>query len=295
MAAGEGTLRVDKHGMGFVVLTRGADHAATVYEHGAHVTSWVCGGEERLFMSAKAVWKPPKALRGGVPVCWPQFGDLGPCKAQHGFARNTKWTYVADASSETAAVFTLAHDPADPLQQDWPHPFQLRLEVSLQARGELRHRLTVDNTGPVAFEFTTALHTYFRTPDLPGTEVQGLRGLTYKDSLDGRAEKVDDEPAVTFGQEVDRIYLGVPPRVEMTGFTVHQEEGFADAIVWNPWVDKAKRMSDYGDEEYKQHICVESARCQTPVQLEPNSTWVGQQLLSIPPQHEGGGIGCVVS
>jgi glucose-6-phosphate 1-epimerase len=60
----------------------------------------------------------------------------------------------------------------------------------------------VTNTGPAAFAFTCALHTYFAVAEVGGALVSGLEGCAYLDSLDGRTAKVDEGADVRFGQEV---------------------------------------------------------------------------------------------
>ena len=112
------------------VALAAADGSATaeIYLHGATLTSWTVDGVERLFLSPNAVFAPPKAIRGGVPVCWPQFGMLGPLKAQHGFARNVRWEVAAVAAG--GAACTLACESSAATLAEWPHPFRLEMEVS---------------------------------------------------------------------------------------------------------------------------------------------------------------------
>ena len=142
--------------------------------------------------------------------------------------------------------------------------------------------LSVRNTSEAdALRFTTALHTYFRVSDISGARVEGLKGCTYLDSLDGRKEKREEEEAVRFAEEVDRIYAAVPSDGAIRiiddgsgsgssggGAASSSTEGHSisletvnlpDAVVWNPWVVKAKGMADFGDDEFRQMLCVEPA------------------------------------
>ena len=128
--------------------------AATVYRHGAHVTSWATSdGVERLFVSEEAVFKPPKAIRGGIPVCFPQFGDLGPLAAQHGFARNSEWA-VVPGSREGKVAMRL--EPTAEQLELWPHQFALTLTFSLTG-DSLTIDLALENTGSAPLTFTAAL------------------------------------------------------------------------------------------------------------------------------------------
>jgi len=287
-------------GGGMPQLTiRGGNSEATVYLHGAHVTSWRVGGEEQLFVSKQAIFAPPKAIRGGIPVCWPQFSDMGPL-GQHGFARNTKWRVKASPAASAAAVdgsrcvLVLSRDDVKDAGAlaAWPWPFEveMRLAVSDDA---FTQELVVTNTGSEAFAFTAALHTYFAVGSIAATSVEGLEGLTYLDNLDGRSPKVDGSSAVRFAEEVDRIYLAAPRAwavvceggggaSERRVVGCATSEGLCDAVVWNPWAAKAKSLADFGDDEYERMVCVEAARCRPSegTSLAPGDSWSGKQTLT---------------
>ncbi|KAF8068431.1 BETAC-AD [Scenedesmus sp. PABB004] len=259
--------------------------SAEIYLHGAHVTSWKDpSGKDILFTSSRAIFKPPKAIRGGVPVCFPQFGQLGPL-GQHGFARNSRFELAAESGA--AATLVRAARPRRPApcaaqpsptpdqrpagmharaprqvlkasgseDPKYPHPFELSVRVEL-GDGSLTQELSVTNTGGAAMAFTAALHTYFAVPDITSVVVEGLDGVAFTDSLAGGARHTQAGP-VGFDREVDRIYLAAPDgamRVVDRGsgavVEVHKT-AFPDAVVWNPWVDKAAAMADFGDDEYK--------------------------------------------
>lgn len=80
--------------------------------------------QELIFVSKKAVFKPPKAIRGGVPVCFPQFGGFGPLQ-QHGFARNSAFEVVAGGPDTVALVLS---PDAEQLKL-FPHAFRLKVTV----------------------------------------------------------------------------------------------------------------------------------------------------------------------
>ncbi len=263
---------------------------ATVYLHGAHVSSWTSlAGVELLFMSEHAVFKPPKALRGGVPVCFPQFSDMGPVAAQHGFARNAAFVVDESAPDNSASKVTLLLDHRG--SPACPPPFHLRVSVGVRAPdGALVQRLVVTNTGDAPFPFTAALHTYFRVGDIGQAAVEGLGpGGRFLDSTAGRVEKVDEGSALAFEREVDRIYLSPPgPLVVVDGSNGRRvrivADGLVDAVVWNPWVEKAAGLSDFGDEEYKQMVCVEPAAVRGGGGVEGlggGETWEGGQTLVV--------------
>lgn len=256
---------------------------AGVCEHGAHVCAWepADGAGGRLFLSARAAYAPPRAIRGGVPLCWPQFSDLGPLASQHGFARNSRWEAVEPAPpGPGAASFVLREGPPE-----WGRPFQARLDVRVGGQ-DLDIAFQVANPGPEAMEFTFALHTYFAVDDVAGARVEGLQGCRYLDSLRERAECTEAEEAVTFRGEVDRIYLDTPSRGELRvvdgagGRAVRiLKRNLPDAVVWNPWEEKSRRMGDFGDDEYHRMVCVEAGAIQPPVRLEAGATWQAGQTL----------------
>ena len=259
--------------------------AAVVYLHGAHVTSYTppTGGRDVIFVSRDAVYAPPKAIRGGVPLCWPQFGDMGPMAAQHGFARNSAFVVEREEEGGACVTLLLAHAGGD--GAPFPHAADVRVRVSV-ADGALTQTLTVNNTGRDRFEFTTALHTYFAVDDIDRVAVGGLHGAPYLDSLDGRARKIDTADAVTFDREVDRIYVGVPPRLTIRDGArtiALTTRGLPDAVVWNPWIDKARATADMGDDEYKRFVCVEAAVTQGSgaVGVDAGGEWVGEQRVEV--------------
>lgn len=165
----------------------------------------------------------------------------------------------------------------------WPHPFLATLRVSLAHSGALKQELRVSNTGATELSFTCALHTYFRVSDVKKATVTGLTGCTYLDNLNARTACVDESNAVEFKAETDRIYTSVPSSLSVIDgdrTVTLNTQNFPDAVVWNPWTDKAKALADFGDEEWREMVCVEAAVTQRPVKLAPGQQWSGAQTLS---------------
>ena len=283
-----------------VILTHNG-YTAEIYTHGAHVTSWKTpSGEEQLFVSNLALFTPPKAIRGGIPLCWPQFSDLGPCTTQHGFARNSEFEITASTpDSVTMALRGGDQDQEDAQFPDFPHLFTLLFTVSI-GEGWLHQELTVQNSAasPAPFQFTTALHTYFRLQrgSIETAAVRGLQNCHYLDSLEGRVDKVETAEEVRFAGEVDRIYMGVPDTgiviVDGSGGDGSKEEAqrrvkiektnLSDAVVWNPYMHKAQKMADFGDDEWREMVCVEVAQAGSgAVEVAPGGQWRCSQKLSL--------------
>ncbi|KXZ53672.1 hypothetical protein GPECTOR_6g589 [Gonium pectorale] len=236
-------------------------------------------------MSKNAIFQPPKAIRGGVPICFPQFSNFGRLTQQHGFVRNRHWKVVEQ--NEWSVTLSLEYDGQE--FSDYPHPFKLTTRVEL-CDDNLEQTLTVTNTGSGAMPFTAALHTYYTVSDISNVQVEGLKGLTYLDSADGRVEKVEASEKVTFPGEVDRIYTKAPDVVKIHdsaaagGARTYEvrKRGFPDAVLWNPAAAKGAAMSDLGDPEWRRMVCLEPGLVVSdPIELEAGQTWSAAQSLRV--------------
>lgn len=271
-------------GLRKVVLAHPSGSGAEVYLHGAHVTSWTpAGGGEMLFVSRESAWETGRAIRGGIPVIFPQFADRGPLP-KHGFARTRGWD-VAELGPEGDAVAArLVLRDTDETRAIWPHRFQAELSVVLA--DTLRLTLSITNRGDAPFSFTTALHTYFRVDDVARAAIHGLQGVPFLDKTEDKRPKLQDEAELRITEETDRVYVGVPGPVRITradgGRTITVERaGFGDVVVWNPWADASARLDDLGDEEYREMLCAEAAVVVDPVSLAPGETWRGGMQLIV--------------
>jgi len=269
------------HDLPKVVLHHPSGAGAEVYLHGGHITSWTnTAGEDLFFISRESYFEPGRAIRGGIPVIFPQFGGSGPLP-QHGFARNATWELIhtaLHADGTVAATLALTDSP-DTLTL-WPHQFRLELDMQL-AETALDVVLRATNTGNAPFTFTTALHTYFHVADIHQTAVSGLQGVTFIDSLRDDLREVETRPAIHFAGETDRIYLDAPNQlcIDDAGnrrAIIITKSHLPDVVVWNPWVAKSQRMRDFGDDEYLQMVCVETGGIETPVALPAGGEWQGQ-------------------
>jgi glucose-6-phosphate 1-epimerase len=247
--------------------------------YGAHVLSWVpAGGDERLFLSPKAEFRAGAAIRGGVPVIFPQFAEMGNLP-KHGFARTLPWE-VARVSADSA-VFWLSENEAT--WKVWQHRFLAEYMVHC-SEGRLEMMLSITNTDIAPFSFTTALHTYLKVKNAAESSVVGVKGLIYRDSANGGKELREDPEQVVFQGEVDRIYLDVPESIQLIDDEqnmVIRAKGFTDAVIWNPGPEKCARLVDMEPDGYLRFVCVEAAALAQPVQLAPGENWRGSQMLSI--------------
>ncbi|XP_058195743.1 putative glucose-6-phosphate 1-epimerase isoform X2 [Rhododendron vialii] len=244
--------------------------------------------------SAEAPFKPPKAIRGGIPICFPQFGSHGLLE-QHGFARNRFWSIDPDpppfptTSSNKAFVdLILKHSEED--TKIWPHRYEFRLRVTLGPGGDLMltSRIRNTNTDGKAFTFTFAYHNYFSVSDISEVRIEGLETMDFLDNLQDRQRFTEQGDAITFESEVDKVYFSTPTKIaildhEKKRTFVLRKDGLPDAVVWNPWDKKAKAIPDLGDDEYKHMLCVEAAAVEKPITLKPGEEWKGRQEISAVP------------
>ena len=266
-----------------LVLAAADGARAEVYLHGAHVTSWVPAGEvaDRLFVSGSAEFSSSAAIRGGVPVIFPQFNVEGPLP-KHGFARTQTWDFAgttADPSGAASAVLRLTGSEAT--RAIWPHQFAADLTVAVGGP-KIAMTLNIRNTGVSPFSFTAALHTYLRINDLRRIAVHGLQNLRFRDSASGGVAGVQAEPALAIEGEVDRIYFDAPAKIEVreAGRSTRVESvGFPDVVVWNPGATRGATISDLEPGGYARMLCVEAAAIGTPVRLDPGDHWRGSQTL----------------
>ena len=253
-----------------------------VAEQGAHVLSWQAGGRERLYLSPASVPDGSTAIRGGIPVCFPQFNQRGTLP-KHGFARNLPWAHVPERSNATEKVFELVSNPGTLAL--WPVHFKAVLTVALAA-GSLKVQLAVENLGAESFNFTGALHTYFAVTNIDQVSVHGQAQQAEWDTV------VDTHQVCTghlmFNAEFDRVYdvnTDTQPTWTLQDagekLLITQSDAWGQSVVWNPGAAKCRQISDMPADGYQHMVCVEAARVTSPIEVQPAQTWVGWQLLTV--------------
>ncbi len=237
---------------------------ATVALLGGHVISFQPNGQRPiLWVSKHSRYQTGQPIRGGIPVAWPWFADhpADPGKPAHGFVRTALWSVTATKKlGDGATRLQLGLSDSDHSRTLWPHAFQL--EIVITVGSELAVELVARNPGKLAFTCGGALHSYFNVSDATKIAVRGLEGCPYIDKVDGGKQKRQQGP-VTIEAETDRIYLDttVTCVIEDPGWERRIEiakSGSRSTVVWNPWIDKARRMADFGDQEYLGMVCVET-------------------------------------
>ncbi len=266
------------NGLPKISITTPDGSSAEVYVHGAHVTSWTpANDEERLYLSAASQFREGAAIRGGVPVVFPQFSGWGPLP-KHGFARNRAWELTRVAAD--AARFQLRD--SNETRAIWPHAFFIEYSTALRER-ELVLELTVTNSNAEPFTFTAALHTYLRVADIAHTSIAGLAETRFFDAA-LKQEAIQSDTVLRFSGEVDRVYYDISHVTvddDRRSLEVHSY-GFPDCVIWNPGETLAATLHDLEPGGYQRFVCVEAAIFKSPVTLAPQDTWRGGQVLRIP-------------
>ncbi|NCT82748.1 MAG: D-hexose-6-phosphate mutarotase [Comamonadaceae bacterium] len=269
-------------------LLRAPDGAtATMSLHGGHILSWQpAGAPEQLYLSPRSEFVPGKPIRGGVPVCFPQFAERGPLP-KHGFARTLPWELVSQEQGKDDALAVLRLRDSDETRKLWPHAFELELSVRVSGRS-LDVELACENIGDAPLQFTAALHTYLRVADLDAVSVEGLAGLRYFDSVK-QAEALQRMDLLLTGEkgvlDLDRIYFGVKERPLLVAEDRRQlvitQQGFDDAVVWNPGPERCAQLADMPPDGWSEMLCVEAASIGRPIELQAGESWVGRQSLAL--------------
>ena len=260
-----------------VALTHASGATARIAIHGAQVLSWVdAAGQERLYLSSLAQYADGDAIRGGIPVVFPQFGT-GPLP-KHGFLRTRRWSLISQLGA--SATFRITDDAGT--RALWPYPFLAELTMTLAET--LTVSLAITNSGESAFSFTAALHNYFAVSDVKQAAVHGLSGLTYTDRTEAGARCVEENADVMLTGETDRTYSAGPRQVVISSAigsssTVVDAGGFQDWIVWNPWREGSASLKDMNAGDYLHMLCVEAGRVTVPVLLAAGATWCGTEVI----------------
>ena len=253
-----------------------------VSDFGAQVLSGRSRGHERMFCSERAVVDGSAAIRGGVPVCFPQFNARGPLP-KHGLARRTTWQYQSAEVQGEAITARWQWDAAAPLHTDFPHALRAELAVTLSA-DQLQITLSATNTGDTAFAFTGALHTYLVVQGADMAALHGLEGAAFWDAAKGFAPAVQ-QGAVALGEEVDRVYARSSQPLELCDaagrLCISQDAAWPETVVWNPGPALCISLGDMQPTDWMRMLCVEAAAINQPVALHPGQHWQAAQILQV--------------
>ncbi len=249
---------------------------AAIALQGAHVMTFQPEGEQPLiWLSDFAKFGRGKSIRGGVPVCWPWFGPHAsdPKLPGHGYARTVDWRLIQVQSlSDDRLRLEFELEESSATHAQWPHKTPVRNIITVGRALEVE--LVTTNAGDQPITLGDALHTYFKVGDVRRVTIHGLEGCDYLDKVDGGQRKQQNGP-VTIGMEVDRIYLNTDNSCEIVDPALQRRikissSGSHSTVVWNPWIEKATKMGDFGPDGYLGMLCVETANAaEDVIQLAP--------------------------
>jgi len=253
------------------------DDTAVVHLFGATIISWRTGSDhtENLYLSKKAVFDNVKAIRGGVPFVFPNFGpwSLGP---QHGFARTSMWTLSKREAHR--AVFRLTETEAS--LSMWPFKFEVVYTVTLLPQA-LQMEVSVKNVDSKSWDFTLLLHSYLKVADIATTRISGLDKISYIDKIHGKNDTQNGD--LTIDEAVDRVYCSTDDVTVSDGHRtlVVEKKGLPEAVVWNPWVEGSAKTGDLDDDAWKQMVCVEPGRVKDRVVLQAGELYNAKAVIRL--------------
>jgi glucose-6-phosphate 1-epimerase len=252
-----------------------------VAHYGAHVLSWVAGGRERLYLSPQSVMDGHAAIRGGIPVCFPQFNQRGDLP-KHGFARNVSWAPKPAKLDADRAHLALSLGDSAATRQWWDQRFEALLLIELTP-GALQVELVVRNTDSKPLLFTGALHSYFAVSDVAQARLLGLGGSAEWNAVtDGHGTAA---PELRFVGEFDRVYSAAPAGYELLDgphtLSIEQDMDWTQTVVWNPGAAKCASLSDMPADGWQHMLCVEAAQVYEPICIAAGDFWQGAQRLAV--------------
>jgi len=248
-----------ENGFEYIEVTNESAQAKIALQ-GAHIFHFEKdGGKPLLWLSEESDFVQGKAIRGGIPICWPAFGMDNPDLPQHGFARTSLWEFIQSYESDantTNIVFKLGFS-ARTLAL-WDYKFEVTLTITIAET--LTLALKTVNLDEKPFRLTEAFHTYFSVDSISTCRIRGLEGKPYLDTLTHEQKRQEGE--IYCNSEYDVIFQEVDKPIELVTqkrVVKIQNSGSSSVVVWNPWIEKCKKMSAMKDDAYLRFVCIESA------------------------------------
>ncbi len=263
--------------------------SATVAVQGAQVLAWAPTDHPPvLYLSPKARMQPGTPVRGGIPICWPWFGEHSedPELPSHGFARTRFWELVSGTMEGRMAVLVFRLVSDEVTRALFPHDFELT--ATIKVADKLRVKLQMKNTGEDLYKVSCALHTYLSLGDIERIQLEGVKGSHYLDRLGGDAEPVYQEKNLQIKGEVDRIYQSMSSvlirDLDRYRSVFVDKAGSRSTVIWNPWKEKSKALPDLPDKGYKEFVCVECANAGSDKPtLRPNGSHTLETVIGLRP------------
>ncbi len=247
--------------------------SAKIALQGAHIFEYKRGVEDLIWLSEASDFEEGKAIRGGVPLCWPRFGSIDKTLPQHGFARTEMFEFVSSKEIDektTETVFRLSEN--ENTLSIWNQKFILELKVVVSDK--LTMELTSTNTDEKSYMITQALHSYLPVSHISHALVKGLDTKPYVDAVDGKTKLQRGD--IVFNSEVNRVYQDVKDEVLLVDKNRNirvKNSGSNSVVVWNPAKENCKKMSAFNHDSYETFVCIESSNAFDDfITLEPNTS-----------------------
>ncbi len=257
---------------------------AKVCIYGSHIVDCHLNETPILWLSPEAVYCDGKAIRGGIPICWPWFNKhpSDETKPNHGFARIQNWDFVTAESDQISTRIRLRLSDNQISKPWFDGRFEVDLDIELNEKLELK--LVSKNLSKHDLQIGGAFHSYFEVGDIDRVSVEGLENCRYFDQLDEFREKSHTE-SIRFDREIDRVYLDESPGVRIVGHdktVLVEKTGSRSTVVWNPWIEKARQMTDLPDLAYRSFLCVETANAFDDLRVvKPDQSHAMKQAISV--------------
>ncbi len=271
-----------KNGFKFIEI-KNKVASAKIALQGAHLFEYTCDGDkEILWLSPSSYLENAKAIRGGIPICWPRFGVLDKEMPAHGFTRTAIFELVCiNEIDETTTEVTLRLKDTKESREIWDYKFEL--DIVFVVSDMLSVKMISKNLDIKEFKITQALHTYFAVSHIDDISINGLEEKVYINTLIDK--KIVQKGNIEIDSECDRVYLDVDKEL----FLVDKDKtisinatGSASAVVWNPWIEKGSKMAGMKVDAYKEFVCIETANAFDDFRvIKPNESHILGVTLSV--------------
>jgi len=257
-----------------IILMR-IDHplaTATISLQGGQVLEWQPKSQCQpvLWSADVAHWSKGRAIRAGVPICWPWFGQHPTELAapSHGYARVRPWT-ITGVFSDSSKPIEIMMEMATAHQVTALHTSRTppTIDATLTAHVSIGETLSIDlvtvNRSDQPIHITEALHAYFNVSDIRNAQVDGLTDCDYVDLIDQNIRKTQ-HGVVQFSGETGRVYLNTKSDCRLFDPAYKRtikikKSGSSSTVLWNPWLETASNMEDLGPMQWQKMVCIESA------------------------------------
>ncbi len=256
--------------------------------YGAHVASFrPQDSMDLLWMSPDSAFEVGKAIRGGIPVCFPWFGPhkTDSDKPQHGFARLMYWDVASTATNAAGeTIIKLELNSSEETRVYWPHDFCAEITIVVGKR--LVETLKITNTSAEPFDYTCALHTYYSLSAIESISIEGLKGLTYYNQNTGE-NGVQEEEKLEIADALTRHYLNTETPVVIADSAFRRrikvdKKGSKVTTVWNPGAETCAKIGDLPDDGFETFVCVEATNAfDYPIILAPGESFETSAIIGL--------------